>query len=143
MKRTTIITIISLLIPILGIGQTKTTIVDDVYMKPSDVKTQQTDQPQKTRPVTNYKNGAKEIVYIERTNPDTKVIHDTVYVVGQSNENRENVYNKEGHDTVYVVGQANDSTEMNREQGHYLNGFNGTESDMEYAERIRKFHNPK
>ena len=131
MKRTTIITIISLLIPILGIGQTKTTIVDDVYMKPSDVRTQQTDQTQKTRPVTNYKNGAKEIVYIERTNPDTKVIHDTVYVVGQANENRENVFNKEGHDTVFVVGQANDSTEMNQEQGHYLNGFNGTESDLE------------
>ena len=26
--------------------------------------------------------------------------------------------------------------------GYYLNGFEGTQSDLEYAERIRRFHNP-
>lgn len=27
--------------------------------------------------------------------------------------------------------------------GYYLNGFEGSQSDLEYAERIRRFHNPK
>lgn len=155
MKRTTIIIIISFLIPILGMSQTKSTIVDDLYLKPGDAKAQQTtqsqlnQQTQNTKPISKYKNGAREIIYIERENPNSKVIHDTVYVdgkayidgqVNKSSDNR----NKEGiHDTIYVVGQENDSIENNQEQGYYLNGFKGTESDLEYAERIRRFHNPK
>jgi len=155
MKRTTIITIISFLIPILGMSQTKSTIVDDLYLKPGDAKAQQTSQSQlnqqtqNTKPVSKYKNGAKEIIYIERDNQDSKAIHDTVYVdgkayidgqVNKSSDNR----NKGGiHDTIYIVGQENDSIDNNQEQGHYLNGFKGTESDLEYAERIRRFHNPK
>lgn len=31
----------------------------------------------------------------------------------------------------------------NPDKGYYLNGFSGNNSDYEYAERIRKFHNPK
>lgn len=31
----------------------------------------------------------------------------------------------------------------NPDKGYYLNGFNGSNSDYEYAERIRKFHNPR
>ena len=31
----------------------------------------------------------------------------------------------------------------NGDDGYYLNGFNGSESDYEYALRIRRFHNPK
>lgn len=29
------------------------------------------------------------------------------------------------------------------QEGQYVNGFNGSESDYEYAERIRRFHNPR
>jgi len=143
MKRSTFITIISLLIPLLGMGQSKTTIVDDLYLKPSDVQSQQIQPTQKTKPTPNYKNGAREIVYIERENPNAKVIHDTVYVVGQAGDNLANKNTNGIHDTIYVAGPVNDSIENNQEQGHYLNGFNGTESDLEYAERIRRFHNPK
>jgi hypothetical protein len=153
MKRTTIITIISFLIPILGMSQTKSTFVDDLYLKPSDAKTQQTSQSQlnqqtqDTKQITNYKNGAKEIIYIDREN--SKEIHDTVYINGkayidgQVNNTSDND-NKEGlHDTTFVVSEDNDSIENNQEQGYYLNGFNGTESDLEYAKRIRQFHNPR
>ncbi|MDP4240218.1 MAG: hypothetical protein Q8904_12180 [Bacteroidota bacterium] len=148
MKRSTLITILSLLIPLLGMSQTKAAYVDDIYLKPGDAKAQMSVQNQDTKEKTpQYKNGAKEIVYIERDSPNNKVVHDTVYVVGQANEVRQNtssnVINGIVHDTIYVVGQANDSTENNREQGYYLNGFKGTESDMEYAERIRRFHNPR
>ena len=31
----------------------------------------------------------------------------------------------------------------NGDDGYYLNGFNGSDSDYEYALRIRRFHNPK
>jgi hypothetical protein len=165
MKRSTFITIICLLIPLLGISQTKTTYVDDIYLKPSDAKTQQIDQTQNRKTTPNYKNGAKEIVYIERDSPNTNAVHDTVYVVGQANENLKSQNTHGVHDTVYVVGEANDNLENhtsqtvnntdniavqandsianNQGQGYYLNGFNGTESDLEYAERIRHFHNPK
>jgi len=144
MKRSTFITLISLLIPLFGMSQTNTKFVDDLYYKPGDEKT--IVNTQKTQKTPNYKNGAKEIIYIDRENPNSKVVHDTVYVVGDANQRLGNISGKDGHDTVYVVGQANDSTEYtqeNQEQGHYLNGFNGTESDMDYAERIRRFHNPK
>ncbi len=98
------------------IGQSKE-IVDDIYFKPGDAI------KQSKRPVTTkkpvYKNGAKEIVFIERGQK--------VEIVTP--------------DTTVLLGEANDSTEQ--EKGYYLNGFNGTQSDMEYAERIRKFHNPK
>ena len=167
MKRSIFITIISLLIPLLGISQTKATYIDDIYAKPSDAKAQVSNQTTKTRPTPNYKNGAREIVYTEREKPNTKTIHDTVYVEVQANEvrknNSSNVIHGIIHDTIYlsgpatdnrensaitsdtpfVVGEANDSTENNQEQGHYLNGFKGTQSDQEYAERIRRFHNPK
>lgn len=88
-------------------------IIDDVYFKPSDAKkisVQNTTEKRKP----NYKNGAKEIIYIE------KVVRDT----------------------VYVDSESTDSAEYD-EQGEYLHGFNGSQSDYEYAERIRKFHNPK
>jgi hypothetical protein len=155
MKRTTIITLISFLIPILGMSQTKSTFVDDLYLKPSEAKAQQVShsqsnqQTQNTRPTSKYKNGAKEIIYIERENPANKVFHDTIYVDGkayvdgQINKSSDR-HNKEGiHDTIYVVGQDNDSIEKSQGNGYYLNGFNGTESDLEYAKRIRQFHNPR
>ncbi len=34
-------------------------------------------------------------------------------------------------------------TTNNEQEGYYLNGFNGSDSDYEYAERIRRFHNPQ
>lgn len=39
--------------------------------------------------------------------------------------------------------QKNNSDDYDNNSGYYLNGFEGTQSDLEYAERIRRFHNPK
>lgn len=99
------------------VGQSKE-IVDDIYFKPSDV-VKQTERPIAKQPV--YKNGAKEIVFIEHGQK--------VEIVTP--------------DTTVLLGEANDSSEQETEEGYYLNGFNGSQSDMEYASRIRKFHNPK
>lgn len=43
---------------------------------------------------------------------------------------------KEDHVEYNVVDE-------NGDDGYYLNGFNGSDSDYEYALRIRRFHNPK
>src|SRR5665647_114015 len=111
MKHSTFFIMLSLLIPLSGIGQTKEAFVDDIYFKPSDAKVIEVSHSQNQAPKN--KNGAKEIIYIDRVNP------------------------KAIHDTVYIVGQANDSSE-------YLpsNEQQGNESDLEYADRIRRFHNP-
>lgn len=158
MKRSNLfIIMLSLLFPLAGIGQNQATIVDDVYFKPSDTKnTISGNQIISTKQKPNYKNGAKEIVFTERTASKPTAIHDTVYVVGQAGDKIANTRKQTSniktdpsiiHDTIYVtenaMGEAIDSLKGNQEQGHYLNGFNGTESDLEYAERIRRFHNPK
>ncbi|MFA5045976.1 MAG: hypothetical protein WC542_08610, partial [Paludibacter sp.] len=117
---------LALLVPVAGICQSNSTFIDDIYYKPSDAKLEQTARVNKKVP--NKKNGAKEIIYIERQSPDANQVGDTATVLAQANDSTENY---------------NDSTVYNQDKGYYLNGFNGNESDLEYAERIRRFHNPK
>jgi hypothetical protein len=114
-----------MLISFYGTSQNQATF-DDIYFKPSDAKKMQKIQNNNETP--NEKNGAKEIIYIDRNNDNSKVVDNSQVAPG---------------DTAKVLAEANDSTENNQQQGHYLNGFNGNESDLEYAARIRRFHNPK
>ena len=102
-------------------------IVDDVYFKPSDAnKALSTERIQSVRP--NYKNGAREIIYID------------------NNKNKSLIVDK---DTIYLLSHMNDSialsenTDSATEEGQYLHGFRGGNTEYEYAERIRRFHNPK
>lgn len=98
-------------------------IVDDVYFRPSEVQKVTQREVIKT-PRPGYKNGAKEIIYIDSRDDKNVIVT---------------------RDTVYVLGEINDSIAAaeNIEEGYYLNDFNGSASDLEYAERIRRFHNPK
>ena len=124
MKRNILILLISIAVQSMAVAQS---IDDDIYFKPSDAKKQASTvkQPSKTNNnyKPNYKNGAKEIVFVDR---DSTNLKDSLNLPGDS----------------LLLVQMNDSI-ANEEQGYYLNGFNGTENDREYAERIRKFHNPK
>ena len=164
MKRFTFFSLLTLAIPFAVISQNQNVIIDDVYFNTGNSKTtSQADKNQTNnlnqRP--NYKNGAQEIVYKERNVKKPTVIRDTVYVVGQASDEKSNRFssdfnlsNWDGktnpvivHDTIYVSENVAenfvDSLKSNQEQGYYLNGFNGNESDKEYAERIRRFHNPR
>jgi len=114
MKTKVLIPLVFLMFPLISMGQKE--IIDDVYFKAGDVV--KTDKSSTTKKPKIDKNGAKEIIF---------TTNDSSYVASQ--------------DTTYLVAEANDSTET--DQGYYLNGFNGTESDMEYADRIRKFHDPR
>ena len=110
--------LLALVFPV-GLFSQKAEIMDDIYFSPTDAKTTvKKIKPQKTNNI----NGARQIVFYDR---------DTVEIVTP--------------DSTYLLAEANDNTEneYQREEGHYLNEFNGSQSDLEYAERIRKFHNPK
>ncbi|MFZ4455901.1 MAG: hypothetical protein ACOYOT_06740 [Bacteroidales bacterium] len=49
--------------------------------------------------------------------------------------------NNTSNNQSYTDGNQN--TVQNNEKGEYLNDFIGSQSDYEYAERIRRFHNPR
>jgi len=147
MKRNNFLIMLCLLFPLVGISQNQATLIDDIYFKASDAKNIEKTQNVKQTPnrqSTNYKNGAKEIVFIERESTKPAIVHDTVYVVGQASDTKQiikiqNYNSKNGndqliiHDTIYVTEQLNDSIDNYEDQGHYLNGFKGNESDLEYA----------
>ena len=102
-------------------------LTDDIYFTPADADKDvskvrvKADKPR-------YKNGAKEIIFKESSQGKSIVLD---------------------QDTVYFLSEMNDSIAMaetidiDQEEGYYLNGFEGGEMEYEYAERIRRFHNPK
>lgn len=116
------LTLVVAIFPSLTYGQ----VIDDIYLTPNDeVMLKKADvkkhKDNNDRPV--YKNGAREIVFIDQNGNQTTLVTDTVYVVNEQ-----------------IDSLATDSLD---EEGYYLNGFKGSESDLEYAERIRRFHNPR
>ncbi|MDD4490671.1 MAG: hypothetical protein PHD30_09260 [Paludibacter sp.] len=103
-------------------------VIDDVYFKPSDAnKALTTEKIKSAKP--NYKNGAKEIIYIDNNKKNKSLIidKDTVYLLSEINDS---IAMAEGNDSIV-------------EDGYYLNEFQGGNTEYEYAERIRRFHNPK
>ncbi len=107
-------------------------IVDDVYFRPGDVQQVQNERvtPRlSSNAKPNYKNGAKEIVFLDsRQSRDIILTGDSIFILAEMNDSIMN-------DTLY--------SELNQEEGYYLNEFKGTDTEYEYAERIRRFHNPK
>ena len=114
----TIITLIMSLFLSLGLFAQDKQIVDDIYFKPSDAKALIKERKNKTVTRPNVKNGVRVIVFSDQLEDSTDL----------------------DADTLAMRPEPLDSTE---DAGYYVNGFNGTESDLEYANRIRKFHNPK
>lgn len=114
MKTSTFISMLALLIPLAGISQNQGAFIDDVYFKPSTAPKMIKSHESSVKP--NVKNGAKEIVYIER---ETQVLPKTAKILAQIN------------DSIVNSHQRNvDTTNVN-------------ESELEYAQRIRQFHNSK
>mgnify|MGYP001160713735 FL=1 len=114
---------LSVLLALPGYGQKNKASIDDVYFSWDDAKNAAKMSTESNKK-PNTKNGAKEIIFIDR-NEDA-----------QNNSSR------------LLIAKANDSTTVDSDtlaadEGYYLRDFNGSESDYEYAERIRRFHNPK
>lgn len=100
---------------------------DDVYFRPSEANKEKQAFKLKPQSKPMYKNGAKEIIFIQDDDISTIVSKgDTLFVLSELN------------DSI----SYNDSLEM-VDEGYYLNQFSGGKTEYEYAERIRRFHNPK
>ncbi|OQB29035.1 MAG: hypothetical protein BWY08_02156 [Bacteroidetes bacterium ADurb.Bin174] len=102
-------------------------LTDDIYFTPADAK-KETPKVKVRADKPRYKNGAKEIIFKDSSQGKTVVLD---------------------QDTVFFLSEMNDSiameetTNTDQEEGYYLDGFEGGEMEYEYAERIRRFHNPK
>ena len=127
MKRYLVFTYFMLFGLSLGFAQSGR-VIDDIYVTPNDAQmvnevkaSKKAKERKESQQSAIYRNGAREIVFIDQYGNKTTAISDTVYIV--DNE----VY----ADTIVD------------EEGYYLNEFKGSKSDFEYAERIRKFHNPR
>lgn len=120
--------LICLLIALVSSGWAQSKkIIDDIYITPNDAvmvqEVQSTQKPVRQKPT--YRNGAREIVFIDQHGNRTNAMTDTVYVIDEAlNDSIANV------DTIEA-------------EGEYIRGFKGSSQDLEYAERIRRFHNPK
>ena len=127
MKRYLILTYFLIFGLSLGFAQTGK-IIDDIYVTPNDAQmvneikaAERAKERKETEQSAVYRNGAREIVFIDQYGNKTTAVSDTVYIV--DNE-------------VYADSDTKD-------EGYYINGFSGSQSDLEYAERIRRFHNPR
>lgn len=101
----------------------RTGFIDDVYFKPSDARNIDIKANERQKPVV--KNGARQIVFVDAANTDVIITKDTVFVLEKAKEQ---------------TAQSEDSI---TDEGYYIGGFKGSNSDLEYAERIRRFHNPR
>ena len=105
-------------------------IVDDVYFRPSDANKVRSTETVRSATKPNYKNGAKEIIFIDSSKDKNLIVtRDTVYILSQINDS--------------IEAAQNNNQSYEEEEGYYVNNFRGSNSDLEYAERIRRFHNPK
>ncbi len=109
-------------------------IIDDIYVTPNDaqmvqeVKSASKAKTKKQKPAQSavYRNGAREIVFIDQNGNRTTAVSDTVYIVDGE-----------------LIADSLEADSLSLDEGYYLNGFSGSKSDLEYAERIRRFHNPR
>ncbi len=109
---------------------------DDLYIRPStrdEIRQQREKQAEQERAEAEKKRAEAEQTYVP----------DSLWNVDAYNRRyevpEETAYDPEA--TVETAGE--DTTPYADDEGYYLNGFYGTQSDLEYAERIRKFHNPR
>ncbi|MEG0949624.1 MAG: hypothetical protein RSF78_09770, partial [Bacteroidales bacterium] len=118
----------------LAFAQSKFIAEDDIYYQPNE-----TNKVVEAKKATNPTRQTAQPNESYRSTPSSSATRD----VDEYNRR----YSSEYEETEYTDTIGNDpEVEViyeNPEQGYYLNGFSGNKSDYQYAERIRKFHNPK
>lgn len=119
---------------------------DDLYYQPKD-----------KNPIVEKKKQEKSTsTYQQPVTTTTTTTTTVTTTTAQSDYDREvDAYNRryspETTDTIPSITldeftrmtQENEQDADDDDTGYYLNGFEGTQSDLEYAERIHRFHNPK
>lgn len=115
MKRINFITNVLIAFALLFSSQMQGQIIDDIYLTPNDEVMTKKIETKKERIAQNptYKNGAREIIFIDQ------------------NGNRTDI----ASDTVYVINEEVEEEDINQE----VQRFND-ESELEYTNRINRFH---
>jgi hypothetical protein len=129
MKRTLLVSLFALCLPSLMMAQTED---DDLYYVPKK-KVDNTQVVKRVQPVR-----TQDVVVVQ----PTVVVKDTKGNVRDVDEynrrytSRENTFSVD-NDTLYIEEKPLG------EQGEWVNGFEGTQDDYEYAMRIVRFRNPR
>lgn len=92
--------------------------IDDIYFTSKDA------QQERVREKAKVKNGAREVIFVQEQLDSLSV--DTLLTA---------------QDTTAVL--STDTEALTLAEGTYVNGFEGSVEDMEYTQRIYRFHNPR
>ena len=106
---------------------------DDLYIRPSKKSKAKKAEKEQVEPIVSQETATE--IY-----PESAYVPDSSWNVDAYN--RRYTSTPTYTDTLYAH-DAETVEEQPDENGYYLNGFYGTQSDLEYAERIRRFHNPR
>ena len=121
-------------------------IEDDIYYNPDD-----------KNPIVEKKEKEKAAQQaaqqVQQAAAQDTVVKKTLMMTSDQHFRDVDEYNRRGGSSEMTLEQvAANQTENhieynivdeNGDDGYYLNGFTGSDSDYEYAMRIRRFHNPK
>lgn len=144
-KRFALLIILSMLVTGFA-GASSYIIEDDIYYNPND-KNPVVEQKEKEE------EAEKEVQKAQAALQEEAPVQKTLMVTADSNFRDVDEYNRRGDSADMTLQDvAANQTENyveynivdeNGDDGYYLNGFTGSDSDYEYALRIRRFHNPK
>lgn len=122
-------------------AQSKFVVEDDIYYQPN--QTNKVVETRKAATRTQTESTPSQPTSTARTTASVYQGRDVDEYNRRYSSDNEQPYEADYTDTVNVANPETVVIYENPDKGYYLNGFNGNNSDYEYAERIRKFHNPK
>lgn len=118
---------------------------DDIYYQPSEKNAIVEQKKASAQQHTTTPRQTSDVQIIVPASTSQSITLSTGRDVDEYNRRYSSEAINDNEDTqVYEVDPASfDNVRVIEESGYYLNGFNGSQSDYQYAERIRKFHSPK
>ena len=144
MKKSIVLLLMAVCTPFLVMAQN---VVDDLYYVPSKTKKEQ----EKAAEQKTEADAARKTVVVTSNTPTTTVVvpKGSKVVVNGTSKNKRNVdeYNRRYTGDATVSNKAavvkGDTSYDEELDGEWVNGFDGTEDDYEYATRIIRFRNPR
>lgn len=133
-----------------GLAQSKFTPEDDIYYTPGKSNSVIESKRKADNSTSTATSNSSTGNYTPETIPNTQSVnrerdvndYNRRYSNGSGERNNDQSTTNEQYQSAYGGGYDTEYY-VQEEDGYYLNGFNGTESDYQYAERIRRFHNPR
>ncbi|MBW9279622.1 hypothetical protein [Bacteroides fragilis] len=139
MKKIVLLSLFALCLPLAVMAQSNN---DDLYFVPSKEKKQEAEKipvkkvPEKRTVTTNIYTAPGTTVVVQDRKGNKRDMRD-VDEYNRRYDAKDNEFAMED-DTLYVKEKA-----VSDPDGEWVNGFNGSQDDYEYAERIIRFRNPR